>query len=79
MTQKESILEMLKSSPNGIVSCKELAAVYLFHKAASRISELRKLGHNIQFVKSITDSPMDAYYILLPEYKEESNGQRLFA
>lgn len=69
MSQKETILEMLKSSPNGIVSCRELASAYLFHKAASRCSELRRLGYNIQYVKSITDSPMDAYYILLPEYK----------
>lgn len=70
MSQKDTILSMFKSSLTGIVSCRELAGAYLFHKAASRISELRKLGYNIQYVQSVTDSPMDAYYILMSEPQE---------
>ena len=63
-SHKTIILEMLKSAPNQTISCRQLSYTFLFHKAASRISELRKEGYDIEYIPGQTDSVLDAHYRL---------------
>ena len=63
-SQKNIILELLKSAPDHTVSCRTLSYSFLFHKAASRISELRKEGFDIEYIPSETGSALDAHYRL---------------
>ena len=71
MSQRQEILELLKNSLNHEVSCKELAMRGLFHKAASRCSELRDQGYDIRYIPSKTDSVLDAKYkLIIPEVRE---------
>ena len=56
---------MLKESPNHRVYCEELAKVGAYHKGASRISELRKIGYEITFTPG--GSWADGYYQLIRE------------
>lgn len=64
MSQKTQILYLPKEAPNHTISCRKLAHLYLFHKAASRISDLKKEGYDIEYIPSKTDSPLDAFYKL---------------
>jgi len=76
ISQRDAILAMLKASPSRRVTCRTLADAFLFHKAASRISELRAQGHTIRYVPG--PSVMESYYELVSEpvrFKVEQNGQ----
>lgn len=74
MTQKETILQMLREAPNRTVSCSEFAKVYAYHKLSSRCSDLKKLGHDIVFIKS--DSIMSSKYWL--KFDAERDGKYEF-
>lgn len=69
MSQRLDILYLLKNSLNYEVSCKKLSEHYLFHKAASRISELRAEGHDIRYIPSKTGEVMEAKYKLVVPIK----------
>lgn len=66
-SQKQRILEILKLSYPNAVICRVFDREYLFHKLASRCSDLRKEGYKIEYIPSDTDSVMDASYRLIPE------------
>lgn len=65
MSQQSKILELLRASKT--VSCRAFNAEFLFHKLASRCSDLRKEGYDIRYNPSQTNSPMDASYTLISE------------
>lgn len=67
ISQKARILQMLKDAHGGIVTCKAFADNYLYHHASQRIGELKREGHNIEYVPSETSNPMDAGYRLAEE------------
>lgn len=62
-SQANRILELLHESTGRVVTCGELASRGLFHKGASRISELRKEGYVIEFVPGETWDK--AYYHMM--------------
>lgn len=71
MSQKSEILYMLQNSLNHEVSCREFAYRGLFHKLASRCSDLREEGNDIQYVSSKTEDVLDAKYkLIIPEIKD---------
>ena len=82
-TQKDKILAMLRTSSTREVNCLSLAKAYLYHKAATRISELKKLGYDIRYIPG--DVPMDGKYRLVfdPDYDRAEikfdGNQRIFA
>jgi hypothetical protein len=49
ISQKRKILLLLRHSPEREITCLILAKNHLYHKAASRISELRRNGYDIRF------------------------------
>lgn len=63
MTQKEAILEMLRNATMRTVTCRELADKFLYHKAASRVSELNDLGFEIVHIPG--RHPMAGKYTML--------------
>lgn len=63
-SQKERILKMLKESPEG-VECYVFDREYLFHKLASRVSELKKQGYDIIRIESHDGEVMKARYKLI--------------
>jgi hypothetical protein len=65
---------MLRAAPDKTVTCKEFALEYLYHKVASRCSDLRGEGYDIRYIKG--DTVMEGKYILVSELDE--NGQRIF-
>lgn len=66
MTKKEIILTTLRCAPNHTARCREFGQ-YVYHKLASRVSDLRKQGYVIEFIPSDTESPLDASYQLISE------------
>lgn len=62
-SQKERILNLLKEHPEG-VSCRRFQDEFLFHKLASRCSELRVEGYDIQYVPDPNGEVMKAKYVL---------------
>lgn len=84
MTQKEQIIKMLRNATMRTVTCKEFADQFLYHKLASRISELNKDGFEIVFVAG--DNTMEGKYTMLFDKEKdpvtvttETNGQMSFA
>ena len=75
MTQKERILKMLKESPEG-VECSVFAREFLFHKLASRCSELRSDGYDIIRIESHDGEVMKARYKLIGSHQNSVNSNR---
>lgn len=65
ISQAIRILEMFKKSSDKKVTCSELANVGLYHKGASRMSDLKEKGYVIEFTPE--DVWSDGYYTLISE------------
>jgi hypothetical protein len=65
MSQTRAILEVLKD--NEFHSVREIHAIAGYSRLNSRVSELRKQGHNIECVRVPASRSVDAYrYRLIP-------------
>ena len=76
MTQHSQILEILKQSPNREASCRVFADAYLYHKLATRVSELNAKGYDIRFEKG--ETTMEGKYRLVSEPLKEPVQMSLF-
>jgi biotin operon repressor len=74
MNHRQKILHLLRQAPDREISCELLAEHYLYHKAASRISELRAQGYDIQFIPGST--PMNGRYKMFfdKDFDHQSHG-----
>ena len=65
MTQKERILELLRSAIGRTVTCQQFADNFLYHKISSRCSELNQSGYKIEYIAPLPgQSYMSAAYKL---------------
>jgi hypothetical protein len=83
MTKKDIILNSLRIAKNRTLSIKEFEDVQfgIYHKLASRCSDLNKLGYKIEYIPSSSGVWSDAAYrlVLDKDYDIEQNGQLRFA
>lgn len=73
VSQKTKILELLLNSPENTVSCSEFnkPPFFLYHKLSSRISDLKKMGYKIEFIKG--DTIMECKYHLVQQKAKQLN------
>lgn len=87
-SQLQRVVEICRSKADRTVTCRELAAEYIYHKAASRLGvEAKAKGFEFKYVPPPSGgSVMDGKYVLVydkdldrQEYKIEASGQLAFA